>query len=76
MTSEPVDTSKTPTGRMATWVTVSGAVLTPIFVSAVVFGWITGRTSLVILLCAISCVLLGAGSLAAVKFLRANNTQS
>jgi hypothetical protein len=76
----PVDPSEARTRRMATWVTVSVAVFTPMFVNAVVFGWISYRSSLEVLVCAISCVLVGAGALAAVNlrraFLRANNPSS
>jgi hypothetical protein len=80
MVDVPVDPSEARTRRMATWVTVSVAVVTPMFVNAVVFGWITLRLSLDVLACAISSILVGAGALAAVNlrraFLRANNPPS
>jgi hypothetical protein len=78
--SVPVDPSEARARRMATSVTASVAAFTPIFVNAVVFGWITYKSALEVLVCAISCVLVGAGALAAVNlrsgFLRAGNRRS
>jgi hypothetical protein len=71
MVNVPLDRSEARTRRMGTWVAVSVAVFTPMFVNAVVFGWITYRSSLEVLVCAISCVLVGASALAAVKLRRA-----
>ena len=76
----PLDASEGRARRMGTWVVVSVALFTPMFVNAIVFGWITYRSSLEVLVCAISCVLVGASALAAVNlrraFLRANNPLS
>ena len=52
MVDVPLDPSEARTRRMATRVTVSVAVFTPMFVNAVVFGWITYRSSLEVLVCA------------------------
>lgn len=53
--------------RVASWVTASVAVITPIFATAIVFGWIPLRLSLEVTLCAISCLFGVAGALAAVN---------
>ena len=71
MAHVPLERSEARTRRMGAWVAVSVAVFTPMFVNAVVFGWITYRSSLEVLVCAISCVLAGASALAAVKLRRA-----
>jgi hypothetical protein len=72
--------SETRTQRVTTCVSVSVAVLTPIFTIAVVFGWMPLRLSLEIVLCAGSFVLVVGGALAAMNlrraFLRANHPSS
>jgi len=70
MVDVPLDPSEVRSRRLGTWVAVSVAVFTPMFVNAVAFGWITLRSSLEVLVCAISCVLVGAGAVAAVSLRR------
>jgi hypothetical protein len=48
-------------------VTASAAVFTPIFGTAVAFGWIPLRLSLQVMLCAASFVLVVGGALAAMR---------
>ena len=67
----PEDPSEARTQRVATWVSVSVAVFTPIFANAIVFGWMTVRLSLEIVLGAISFILVVAVALAAVNLRRA-----
>jgi hypothetical protein len=71
MVDMPGDQSETLTQRVATWVSVSVAVFTPIFANAIVFGWMTVRLSLEIVLGAISFILVVAVALAAVNLRRA-----
>lgn len=65
---------------LATWVTSSAAVFTPMFGTAVAFGWIPLKLSLQVMLCAASFVLVVGGALAAMKlgkvFRRANRPSS
>jgi len=76
----PEDPSEARTQRVATWVSVSVAVFTPTFASAVAFGWMPVRLSLEIVLCAAALILVVAGVLAAANirrsFLRANGGAS
>jgi hypothetical protein len=53
----PSDPPDTLTRRMATWANASVAVFTPIFAIAVIFGWISLKASLGVVLCASSCLL-------------------
>jgi hypothetical protein len=59
------------TRRVAKLVSVSVAVLTPIFATAIVFGWMSLRLSLELVLCAASFILVIGGALAALKLRRA-----
>jgi hypothetical protein len=65
------DSSETRTQRVATSVSVSVALFTPIFATAVVFGWMPLRLSLEIVLCTASLILVVGGALAALKLRRA-----
>ena len=80
MVDGPLDPSEARFRRMVTWVNVSVAVFVQAFVSAVLFGWMTLKSSLEVLLCATSCLLSVAGVLAAVRlrraFLRASHPSS
>ena len=58
--------SKACTERVATYVSVSVAVFTPIFAVAVVFGWMPLRLSLEIVLWAASFILVIGGALATI----------
>jgi hypothetical protein len=71
MVDVPEDSSETRTQRVAISVSVSVAVFTPIFATAVVFGWMPLRLSLEIVLCAASFILVVGGTLAALKLRRA-----
>ena len=68
----PSDPSEAGFRRTVAWVAVSTAVFTQVFASAVLFGWITLRSSLEVLLCATSCILAVAGALAAGRLRRAS----
>jgi hypothetical protein len=67
MADVPVEPSDARNRRVASWVTASVAVFTPIFATAIVFGWIPLRLSLEVTLCAIACLFGVAGALAAVN---------
>ncbi len=75
MADVPEDSSETVTRRVAFLVSVSVAVFTPIFATAVVFGWIPLRLSLEIVWCAASFILVVGGTLAALKLRRAFPTR-
>lgn len=66
----PLDASDALTRRTATWMSVSVAVFTPPFSMAVIFGWISLKSSLEVALCASSCVLLCAILLGAQRLRR------
>jgi len=67
----PLDPSDILTRRVASWVNVSVASFTPIFAIAVIFGWISLKASLEVVLCASSCVLMCAILLGALSLRRA-----
>ena len=69
--TEPKKPSDALTRRMATWVNASVAVFTPIFAIAVIFGWISLKTSLEVALCASSCILMCAILMGALSLRRA-----
>jgi len=66
----PAEQSDDLTQRVAAWVTGLVAVFTPVFANAVIFGWINLKSSMEILVGAISCILVVAGALGAVKIRR------
>jgi hypothetical protein len=63
----PADAGRRLIRRVSAWIAACVAALTPAFVTAIIFGWITLRLALEMALWAGSCVLAVAGMLAAVK---------
>jgi hypothetical protein len=63
----PAEQSDDLTQRVAAWVTGLVAVFTPVFANAVIFGWINLKSSMEILVGAISCILVVAGALGACR---------
>ncbi len=67
MVDAPDDPSKARAQRVATWATATVTAFTPIFGTAVVFGWIPLKLSLEVMLCAASFILVVGGALAALN---------